>query len=134
MEPLSLIAAALTAGAAAAARDTTGAAIKDGYQSLKALLQKKLMGNQAAMIVLEEHEKDPDTFDAPLKKKLAEAAIDQEAEILRAAETLLEQTRAVTGATTVINQTISNLRYAATSGSGDATISTIHDHGAAPDA
>jgi hypothetical protein len=134
MDPLSLIVAALATGAATAAKDTAGAAIKDGYQGLKALLQKKLAGNQAATVVLEEHEKDPDTFDAPLKKKLAEAAVDQDPDILQAAERLLEQARAVPGATTVITQTISNVKYAATSGSGDATIEGIHDHGAAPDA
>jgi hypothetical protein len=44
------------------------------------------------------------------KKKLAEAAIDQDTEILRAAETLLELARALPGATTVINQTISNVK------------------------
>ena len=134
MDPLSLIVAALTAGAAAAAKDTAGAAIKDGYQELKTLLQRKLAGNQAATVVLEEHAKDPDTFDAPLRKKLAEAAIDQDPEIRQAAQMLLEQAKAVPGATTVITQTISNVNYAATSGSGDATISTIHDHGAAPHA
>lgn len=134
MDPLSLIVAALTAGAAAAAKDTAGAAIKDGYQALKALLQKKLAGNQAATVVLEEHAKDPDTFDAPLKKKLAEAAVDQDVEILRTAATLLEQVKTVPAATTVITQMISDVKYAATSGSGDATIGTIHDHGAAPDA
>ncbi len=78
MDPLSLIVAALATGAATAAKDTAGAAIKDGYQGLKALIQKKLAGNQAATVVLQEHEKDPDTFDAPLKKKLAEAAVDQD--------------------------------------------------------
>ena len=127
MDPLSLIVAALATGAATAAKDTAGAAIKDGYQGLKALIQKKLAGNQAATVVLQEHEKDPDTFDAPLKKKLAEAAVDQDSEILLAAETLLEQARALPGATQVITQRISNVKYAATSGSGDASIGPIHE-------
>ena len=127
MDPLSLIVAALATGAATAAKDTAGAAIKDGYQGLKALIQRKLAGNQAATVVLEEHEKDPDTFDAPLKKKLAEAAVDQDPEILRAAETLLEQAKALPGATQVITQRISNVKYAATSGSGDASIGPIHE-------
>lgn len=132
MDPLSLIVAALVAGTTAAAKDTAGAAIRDSYHGLKVLLQKKLTGDPAAPVVLEEHEKDPDTFDAPLRKKLAEAAVDQDPEILRAAELLLEQARAVPGASQVISQTISNVKYAATSGYGDATISTIHDHGAGP--
>lgn len=40
-------------------------------------------------MVLEEHAKDPGTDDAPLKKKLAEAAADHEAAILQAARALL---------------------------------------------
>ena len=108
--------------------------LTDGYQALKALLQKKLAGNQAATVVLEEHAKDPDTFAAPLRKKLAEAAIDQDPEILQVAETLLKEATAVPGATTVITQTISNVDYAATSGSGNASIGAIHVHGAASDA
>jgi hypothetical protein len=133
MDPLSLIVAALTAGAAAAAKHTAGAAIKDSYEVLKTLLLKKLAGHQAATVVLEEHAKDPYTFDAPLRKKLAEAAIDQDPEILQATQMLLGLAKPVPGATTAITQTISNVKYAATSGSGDATIESIHDHGATPD-
>lgn len=127
MDPLSLIIAALAAGAAAAAKDTAGAAIRDGYEGFKLLVRKKLAGNQAATVVLEEHEKDPVTFEAPLKKKLAEAAVEQDSVILRAAETLMEQLKAVPGASPVITQTISNVKYAATSGSGDASIGSIHE-------
>ena len=134
MDPLSLIVAALTAGAAAAAKDTAAAAIKDSYQALNSLLQKKLAGNLAATVMLEEHAKDPDTFNAPLKKKLAEASIDQNPAILQAAEALLEQARSVPGTTTVINQTISKVKYAATSGSGDATIQVTRQRGTNPDA
>ena len=105
--------AALTAGAAAAAMDTAGAAIKDGYQGLKALLQNKLAGNQAATVVLEEHAMDPDTFNAPLRKKLTEAAIDEDPEKLQAAEMILKQAKGVPIATTGITQTISNVKYAA---------------------
>ncbi|MFN7216623.1 MULTISPECIES: hypothetical protein [unclassified Microcystis] len=41
MEPISLILAALAAGAVAAAKDTAGTAVKDAYESLKALIKKK---------------------------------------------------------------------------------------------
>ena len=41
MEPISLILAALAAGAAAAAKDTAGTAVKDAYEGLKALIKKK---------------------------------------------------------------------------------------------
>ena len=133
MDPLSLIVAALAAGAAAAAKDTAGAAIRDGYQGLKELIQRKLAGNQAAVVVLEEHAKDPPTSEALLKKKLAEAAVDQDPEIQRAAETLLEQLKALPGTSQVITQSISNVKYAATSGSGDASIGSINEQAWPPD-
>ncbi|MCZ8361568.1 MAG: hypothetical protein O9338_01940 [Microcystis sp. LE19-251.1A] len=41
MEPISLILAALAAGAVAAAKDTAGTAVKDAYEGLKALIKKK---------------------------------------------------------------------------------------------
>ena len=53
-------------------------------------------------------------------KKLAAAALEQDQEILLAARQVLEQS-------TVIHQTISNVKYAATSGSGDASIGPIHE-------
>jgi hypothetical protein len=134
MDPLSVIIAALVAGAAAAAKDTAGAAIKDGYQGLKDLIQKKLAGSVAATVVLEEHEKDPETYDAPLRKKLAEAAVDQDAAILQAARAVLEQAGAPSAPGPVINQTISNVKYAATSATGDASIGPIHEQGAGSDA
>jgi disulfide oxidoreductase YuzD len=41
MEPISLILAALAAGATGAAKDTAGTAVKDAYEGLKALIKKK---------------------------------------------------------------------------------------------
>lgn len=134
MDPVSLILAALTAGAAAAAKDTAAAAIKDAYQALKGLVQRKVAGQPAATVVLEEHVKDPDTYAAPLKKKLLEAAADQDGAILKAARALLELTAPPPAAGPVITQTISTVKYAAISGTGDASIGPIQDQGAGPDA
>jgi hypothetical protein len=39
MDPISLILAALGAGALAAAKDTAGTAVKDAYQGLKTLIR-----------------------------------------------------------------------------------------------
>jgi len=127
MDPLSLIVAALAAGAAAAAKDTAGAAVRDGYQGLKALVRKRLAADPAATVVLQEHEKDPDTYDAPLRKKLAAAALERDEQILQAARRLLEEATPSVGPAPVIRQTISNVKYAATSGTGDATIGPIHE-------
>lgn len=119
--------AALAAGAAAAAKDTAAAVIKDSYQGLKTQIQKRLAADPATAVVLQEHEKDPDTYDAPLRKKLASAALEQDEEILQAARQVLEQATPSVGAARVIYQTISNVKYAATSGSGDASIGPIHE-------
>ncbi|BDI14282.1 hypothetical protein ANSO36C_00840 [Nostoc cf. commune SO-36] len=45
MEPISMIIAALGAGAIAATKDTAGTAVKDAYQGLKALIKKKFEGD-----------------------------------------------------------------------------------------
>ncbi len=91
MEPISLIITALSAGAIAAAKDTAGTAVKDAYQGLKTLIKKKFESEPKAQMVLEEHETDPETYEAPLKKKLAEAGADKDAEIIKLAQELLKQ-------------------------------------------
>ena len=87
MEPISLIIAALVAGAAKAAGD----AAPDAYNGLKALIKRKFAGEPKTEMVLEEHEKDPETYEAPLKKKLAEAGADKDEEIIKKALELLKQ-------------------------------------------
>jgi hypothetical protein len=99
MDPVTIILTALVAGAAKAAGDT----VPDAYQGLKTLVQKKFAGKPAAEMVLEEHEKDPETYGAPLKKSLAEAGIDKDEEILKAAEELLKQLDSQPSAAGTIN-------------------------------
>ena len=91
MDPISLVIAALAAGAIAATKETAGTAVKDAYQGLKGLIKKKFAGETKAEMVLEEHTKDPETYEAPLKKKLAEVGIDRDEEIIKAAQELLKQ-------------------------------------------
>ena len=91
MEPISLILAALAAGAVAAAKDTAKKGVKDAYEGLKALIKRKFAGNEAAKVVLDEHEKDPETYEVPLKKKLIETGIDKDEEILKAAEEIMKK-------------------------------------------
>jgi len=42
-------------------------------------------------MVLEEHEQEPETYEAPLKKKLADAGADRDEAIINAAQELLKQ-------------------------------------------
>jgi hypothetical protein len=93
MEPISVIIAALGAGAIAATKDTAGTAVKDAYQGLKTLIKKRFESEPKAQMVLEEHETDPETYEAPLKKKLAEAGIDKDEDIIKLAQELLKQAK-----------------------------------------
>jgi len=86
MEPVTLILSALVAGAAKAATD----AVPDAYNGLKALIKKKFEGKPAAQMVLEEHEKDPETYEAPLKKNLIETGIDKDKAIIEKAQELMK--------------------------------------------
>jgi len=83
MEPVSMILAALAAGAAAAAKDTASQAVKDGYASLKALIAKRFAGKPEAEMALTQHEKKPDVWEAPLTDSLAETSVDQDQEIVQ---------------------------------------------------
>lgn len=87
MEPITLILTALVAGTAKAA----GEAVPDGYKGLKALIQKKFAGKPEAEMALAKHEEKPKVWEEPLKEALAESGVDQDAEILKAAQALLEQ-------------------------------------------
>ena len=91
MDPITLILAALAAGAASGAKDTATEAIRDLYGGLKGLVQKKLQGNAAGELALKEHEADPETWKEPLKKALTDAGVDQDKEIRERAEELLAE-------------------------------------------
>ena len=91
MDPITLILNALTAGAVASVQSTTSEAVKDLYNGLKTLIQRKLSGKQNAELVLSEYENDPGTWETPLKKALMQEHIDREQDILEAARSLILQ-------------------------------------------
>lgn len=91
MEPITTtILTALAAGAAAAGKDTASTAIKDAYQGLKALIQRRFAGKPHADVVLTEHEKEPDTWKKPMEKVLTESEADKDEEIVLRAQELLK--------------------------------------------
>ena len=87
MDPISLIVTALVQGAAKAATDV----VPDAYKGLRELLGKRFAGKPAAELVLEEHASDPQTYEAPLRKQLEQAALAEDLEVLALARQLLEQ-------------------------------------------
>jgi hypothetical protein len=97
MDPLTLILTALTAGAATAGQAVVSDAIKDAYNGLKALIQRKFAGKPSAEVALTEHGNDPQTWVAPLKKALAQEHVDQDQAVVQAAQQLLDQIKSLPG-------------------------------------
>ena len=91
MDPVSLIVAALAAGASAALRDTAASAVKDAYAGLKSLLKRKLGDRPLAQDVIDKHEESPDVWEKPLEDELGKAGVADDEEIVKAAQALLAQ-------------------------------------------
>jgi hypothetical protein len=94
MDPITLIVAALAAGASAgvidALKDNAKDAAKAAYGKLHDLVGRRFRGNVGAELILAEHQADPETYAAPLAKKLAEAGAGDDADVVAAAKALLE--------------------------------------------
>ena len=88
MDPVTLIVSALIAGAASATQDAASNAVKDAYSGLKTLLQRRFQGKPSAETALAEAETDPDTWEKPLAKAVAEHGSDEE--VLALAQQLLQ--------------------------------------------
>jgi hypothetical protein len=95
MEPVSMIIAALGAGAIAATKDTAGTAVKDAYQGLKTLIKKRFadQGKEDDSNIVDKHEKklDSEAVKALLKEELVNLGVDRDAEIIKLAQELLKQ-------------------------------------------
>ncbi len=90
MDPVSVILAALAAGATAATKDTASQAVKDAYAGLKALVKKRFEKKPQAEMTLVEYEKDTVTWEKPLQKSLVETGTDQDEAIVRQAQQVLK--------------------------------------------
>lgn len=94
MEPITLIVTALAAGASAGLtdglKDSAKETAKVAYTKLHDLVQRRFRGNTGAEVALAEHQADPETYEAPLAKKLAETGAADDADLVAAAQTLME--------------------------------------------
>jgi hypothetical protein len=94
VESITLILTALAAGASAGALDALKDDAKDKaksvYAKLHDLVRQRFRGNASAEVVLSEHQADPETYAAPLAKKLAEAGAGDDAELVATATALME--------------------------------------------
>jgi len=89
MDPITLILNALGAGALAGGQSIASDAIKDAYAGLKTRLQQKFAGKPKDEIALIEYETDPTICEAPLKKALKQAQVDQDEEIIDIAQRMM---------------------------------------------
>ncbi len=92
MDPVTLIVAALVIGAAAGLQDTATAAVKDAYSGLKSLIRSRFgHHDQTIDEQLAAVDQKPDTDPAPLAEKLRSVRAGDDAELVQAAQALLEK-------------------------------------------
>ncbi len=91
MDPISMVVAALVAGATAALKETAGSAVKDGYAALKALVLARFHGDEQGKAQLAAVERRPEAGGAALQQSLAAAGADRDEALLRTAHQLLAQ-------------------------------------------
>jgi hypothetical protein len=89
MDPISLIVAALAAGAASALQDGASAAVKDAYARLTVLVKKRFAHRPKGQLVLAEHEAAPETWEAPLAAELVAAGAEGDTDLAAAAQALM---------------------------------------------
>jgi hypothetical protein len=87
MDPITIIANALAAGAAAGLKPTAEQVIKDMYASFKALIQSKY---GALSLEALEQKPESETKRASVKEDLADADADKDNELLDRAKSLLD--------------------------------------------
>lgn len=91
MDPISLVVAALAAGAAAGLTDTARSAVGDAYASLKARLRRHIAGDRDAQNRLDELERQPGADAGPLAERLRSTAADSDRELIATARAVLER-------------------------------------------
>lgn len=90
MDPISIIEGALVAGATMSAQPFVDQMVKDTYDGLKALIIHRSPDKPKAEATLKEHGEDSDTYAKPLQKLLRTAQVEQDEEVLEAAQKLLK--------------------------------------------
>jgi flagellar motor component MotA len=128
MEPIST---AIFAALANLSKD----AIKDSYNALKAALTKKFGDKSDVVEAVKQLEKKPDSEGrkATLQEEVENSKVNDDPEILQLAQDLLDKLKEQPSGQQIITQTISNVKYAATSGTGTASISNVTEHQAYQD-
>jgi hypothetical protein len=70
-------------------KDTTSAAIKDTYAALKARVLRRVRDVPGGTVAVEQHESDPETWQAPVAKVLSESGAADDDALMSLAQQLL---------------------------------------------
>jgi hypothetical protein len=91
MDPITLIVTALVAGAAVAAKDVGGQALKDVYAGFKALVIRKFGGKGGGQAAVEQVEQTPDSqpWQGALKDALSKTDAANDNDLAKQAQALL---------------------------------------------
>jgi hypothetical protein len=92
VEPVMMIVTAVVAGAVAAGKEVAAQVVKDSYAGLKALIVRRFGEKADVATALQQVEQKPDSTarQAVLKEELEAAGAEQDAEVLRQAQALLD--------------------------------------------
>ena len=94
MEPVTLILAALAAGASAGAldalKDDAKEKVKAAYAKLHSLVKRRVSGQPHAELALAEYESAPQKWEGLLAAELTEAGAAQDDDLVAAAKALME--------------------------------------------
>ena len=125
----------ITTAILAAIAATSGSAIKDSYSALKALFKKKFGEKSDLVEAVNKLEAKPESEarKAIVQEEVDTAKANDDPEIVQLAQSLLEKLKENPEGQQIINQTISNVKYAATSGTGTASISGINENATSKD-
>jgi len=100
MDTVTLLVTALSRNAG----DAATAAGRDAYRRLRRRVAARFAGNPARELILVKHEKEPESWRAPLAAALTETGAATDPEVVEAAQrllTLLDETGARTGRYTI---------------------------------
>ncbi len=125
----------ITTAIVAAIAAVGSSAIKDSYSALKALLKKKFGEKSDLVEAVNKLEAKPqsEARKATVQEEVEAVKASDDPEIVQLAQSLLEKLKEYPEGQQVINQTISNVKYAATSGTGTASISNINENATSED-
>ncbi|MEG4987658.1 hypothetical protein QUB08_18065 [Microcoleus sp. BR0-C5] len=110
-------------------------ALTAAYTSLKKALTKKHGQDSDLVEAVNKLEKTPDRDDrkATVEAEVKIAKANDDAELVKLAKDLLNQLKDQSGGVPNITQNVSNVKFAATSATGNSTISQINDNAPAED-